>query len=178
MSQQSQQDGFNALMTQLDTPMSVVTTAAGGERAGCLIGFQTQCSIEPGRYNVWLSKANHTFRVALHADHLAVHFLSSQDRDLAELFGTFSGDDVDKFTRCQSTAGPSEIPLLTRCPNRLVLRRTSLLDEGGDHVCVVTEPVDVSYDGPFTPLRLSDVEDLVPGHSVEERPQPPTERDV
>jgi hypothetical protein len=41
---------------------------------------------------------------------------------------------------------------------------------------VVTEPVAATADGPFTPLRLSAVDDLAPGHEAEERPTPPTER--
>ena len=61
--------GFDALMAQLDQPLVVVTTAAGDERAGCVVGFHVQCSIEPRRVAVWLSKANHTFRVSLFASH-------------------------------------------------------------------------------------------------------------
>lgn len=171
-------DAFDALMERLDVPMSVVTASAGDERAGCLIGFQAQCSIHPRRYVVWLSKANHTYRVALRTDHLAIHFLDRADRDLAELFGTLSGDDVDKFARCQWQLGSAGVPLLSRCPNRMIVRRMTLLDDGSDHLSVVTEPVEVHGDGGFTPLRLSDVEDLVPGHTVDERPRPPTEREA
>jgi len=171
-------DRFDALMADLDVPMVVVTANDGEERAGCLVGFHAQCSIEPRRYVTWLSKANHTYRVGLHADHLAVHFLGAGDLDLAELFGTLSGDDVDKFARCAWEPGPSGVPLLTRCPNRLVSRRLTVLDEGSDHVCVVGEPVEIHADGALEPLRLSAVDHLVPGHTVDERPRPPTERDV
>ena len=66
--------------------------------------------------------------------------------------------------------------MLAACPHRLVVRRTVLVDEGGDHVCVVSEPVRAESSGRFTPLRLSDVADLEPGHEVEERPRPATER--
>lgn len=168
---------FDTVMASLDTAMSVVTTHAGGERAGCLIGFQAQCSIEPRRYVVWLSKANHTYRIALRAEHLAVHFLIEDDRDLAELFGALSGDDVDKFSRCGWTEGPGGVPVLDRCPNHLVARKVAVLDEGSDHVCVVVEPVAVHTSGAFRPLRLSQVADVDPGHGHEERPHPPTERD-
>ena len=51
-----------------------------------------------------------------------------------------------------------------------------MLDEGGDHVCVVTEPVEAATTGPFAPLRLSAVTDLHPGHDAADRPTPPTER--
>lgn len=167
---------FDSLMASRDAPMAIVTTCVDGERAGCLVGFHGQSSIEPRRYSVWLSKANHTFRVALHAEHLGVHLLTEADRDLAELFGTNSGDDVDKFALCDWGSTPEGVPALTRCPNMFVGRRTGLFDDGGDHVCFVTEPVVVLAAGAFVPLWLSDVDDLTPGHDVQERPSPPTER--
>jgi flavin reductase (DIM6/NTAB) family NADH-FMN oxidoreductase RutF len=167
---------FTRLVDSLDTPMVIVTAALAGERAGCLVGFHSQCSIDPERYSVWLSKANHTYRVAQLASELAVHFLTQDDHDLAELFGTKSGDDIDKFQFCATERGPHGVPLLARCPNRLIARRTSLLDDGGDHVSFVTEVVDAACPAPFVPLRLSDVQDLQPGHEARERPRPPTER--
>ena len=107
-----------------------------GERAGCLVGFHAQSAIDPRRYCVWLSKANHTYRVALRSTHLAVHFLTQDDVEVAEHFGTLTGDDVDKFAGLDVRTGPDGVPLLERCPNRLTLRRTVLMDEGGDHLCV------------------------------------------
>ncbi len=169
-------DAFDEIAASLDSPMAVVTTGAGDERAGCLIGFHAQTSINPRRYAVWLSKANYTLRLALHSEFLAVHFLTRDDRDLAELFGTLSGDDVDKFARCDWEPSDEGPPMLSRCPHRLLLRRTALLDEGGDHVCLVTEPLDALSSGRFTTLRLSDVGDLEPGHAAEERPTPSSVR--
>lgn len=169
-------DAFEAIMRSLDSHLVVVTTAVADERAGCLVGFHTQSSIDPHRYAVWLSKANHTYRVGLRATHLAVHFLTDGDRDLAERFGTLTGDTTDKFEGLAVEIGAGRAPVLRGCPHWLVLRRTALLDEGGDHVCVALEPVDGRSDGPFVPLRLSQVADLVPGHDSEERHSPPTER--
>ncbi len=167
---------FDEIMASLDAPLVVVTTAVDEERGGCLIGFHAQSSISPDRYTLWISKANHTYRLALRATHLAVHFLTADDLEVARLFGTTTGDDIDKFAHCEHETGPYGVPLLTGCPNRLVVRRTALLDEGGDHVCVATEALSASTSGRFTPLRLSDVDDLVPGHDADERPAPPTER--
>lgn len=169
-------DAFSRLMASLDAPMVVVTTAMDEERAGCLVGFHAQSSIDPGRYCLWLSKANHTYRVVLRSTHLAVHFLTEDDRPLAVHFGTRSGDDLDKFAEVDHELGEGGVPLLMALPNRLVVRRIALLDEGGDHVCVVTQPLQAEAGGPFRPLRLSDVDDLTPGHEVAERNDPPTER--
>ena len=90
-------EAFETLMGSADPPLIVLTTAAEGERAGCLVGFHAQSSITPPHYSVWLSKANHTYRVGLRAAHFAVHFLTAQDLALAERFGTLTGEDTDKF---------------------------------------------------------------------------------
>jgi flavin reductase (DIM6/NTAB) family NADH-FMN oxidoreductase RutF len=165
-------DGFDHLVAAADPTMVVVTTARGDERAGCLVGFHGQSSIEPRRYAVWLSRVNFTYRVARLASHVVVHFLTEGDRELAELFGAETGDDVDKFTRTPWTPGPGGVPLLDACPHRLVGRRITLLDEGGDHACFVSEPVRADSPGRFTPLRLSAVAGLYPGHEVDEDSPP------
>jgi len=160
---------FDDLMTRADATMVVVTAAYRGERGGCLVGFHAQCSIEPTRYAVWLSKANHTCRVALQATHLGVHFLAADDHDLASLFGERTGDEIDKFACCESATGPFDVPVLTGCDDRVVARRMTAMDDGSDHVCFVVEPVEVHRGTAATPLRLSDVSDLQPGHAAEER---------
>jgi flavin reductase (DIM6/NTAB) family NADH-FMN oxidoreductase RutF len=169
-------DSFNAIVSPLDPALIIVTAAEAGERAGCLVGFHAQSSMVPERYCVWLSKANHTYRVALHATHLAIHFLAAGDLALAELFGTRSGDSGDKFAGLRVSRGPGGTPVIDACPNRLVVRRTALLDEGGDHVCMITEPVAAHSGGPFEPLRTSQASHLVAGHPPWERRVPPTER--
>ena len=167
-------DAFDSVMASLDGPMAVVTTAVAGERAGCLVGFHAQSAIDPERYCVWLSKANHTYRVALRSTHLAVHFLTEGDLEVAEHFGTLTGDDVDKFEGMELNESVDGVPLLDRCPHRMVLTRVALLDEGGDHVCITGECVDAATTGGFSPLRLSQVEHLTPGHEADERADPPT----
>lgn len=172
----TEQAAFSDLVAQLDPAMAIVTTHCRKERAGCLIGFHAQCSIEPNRYVIWLSKANHTLRVGMHARYFAVHFLGQDDLELARLFGTTSGDDLDKFGSCGWSPGPGGVPLLAACPNRFTADRVALLDEGSDHVCLVLQPTDVSTAGNLRPLRLSQVGHLQPGHEAEERPRPTTER--
>ena len=98
---------FNTLMAALDSALIVVTTADERERAGCLVEFHGPSSIEPQRYCVWLSKANYTYRVALYASHLVIHFLTADDLPLAELFGTQTGDTVDKFAGLPVDPGPA-----------------------------------------------------------------------
>ena len=99
-------EAFEALMADLDQPSYVVTAADGDERAGCLVGFATQCSIEPLRFAVWLSKLNHTYRVARSSSGLVVHLLREGDAELARHFGGETGDEVDKFSGLDWSPGP------------------------------------------------------------------------
>ncbi len=162
---------FNELMGRLDNPMIVVTTASGRVRAGCLVGFHAQCGIDPPEYAVWLSKANHTYRVGALSDTFAVHFLGSGDRHLAELFGGTTGDNTDKFARCDWERGPDGVPVLSEVENRFVGRRVALLDAGADHVCLMLRPIDASV-GEDGLLWLGEVADLEAGHTAEERQRP------
>ena len=68
----------------------------------------------PQHYCVWLSKANHTYRVSLRARHFAVHFLTAEDLALAERFGTVSGEDTDKFEGLDVELDQHGVPLLRR----------------------------------------------------------------
>ncbi|TNM46164.1 flavin reductase, partial [Nocardioides albidus] len=125
------EDEFSALMARVDPALVVVTTAAEGHRAGCLVGFHTQSSIDPEHYCLWLSKANHTYRVGLRAARFGVHFLTRDDLPLAERFGTRTGEEVDKFAGLEVEAH-DDVPLLEACPNRILVERIALLDDGGD----------------------------------------------
>src|SRR5699024_8204126 len=112
---------LDALLESADAPLIVVTTAAAGERAGCLVGLHSQASISPQRYCFWLSKANHTYRVALRSEHFAVHFLTSIDEGLARLFGSRSGSETDKFAGLAITVTEAGVPLIADLPNRIIV---------------------------------------------------------
>ena len=156
---------MDKLTSELDHPMLIVTTAADGELSGCLVGFHSQCSIDPPRWAVWISKVNHTYGVAERANRLALHFPSVGDRDLAELFGEETGDAVDKFAGCDWTAGPDGVPLLDRVPNRIIGRVHDHVDDGGDHQLFVVDIDDMQHGGePLRALGFQAVRGFDPGH--------------
>lgn len=155
---------FDRFTEGLDYPVFVVTTTDGAERSGCLVGFSTQASIDPPRVLVCLSVQNHTHRVAERAELLAVHVLEEGQHELSELFGGETGDEVDKFARCDWRAGPGGVPLLDDCPQRVVgriLQRTPF----GDHTGYLLEPVQAGGDD-AAPLTLREVADVEPGHGA------------
>jgi flavin reductase (DIM6/NTAB) family NADH-FMN oxidoreductase RutF len=157
-------DEFDLFADGLDHPMLVVTVARDGERSGCLVGFATQCSIDPPRMLVCVSKANHTYRLARDADLVAVHVLGQDQHDLAELFGGETDDEVDKFTRCDWSDGPGGTALLAT-PRRLVGRVLARHDLG-DHVGLLLDPVSAERFDDRPPLTLTMVDDIDPGHPV------------
>src|SRR3954452_8382588 len=122
-------DPYDVLFQATDPALVIVTVTDGVERDGCLVGFHGQCSIEPLRYLLWLSKANRTYRVARRSDVLAVHVLSDRDEPLARRFGGLTGDEVDKFAGIDVLDGPQGVPLLVDCPHRMVVRRMAILDD-------------------------------------------------
>ncbi len=156
-------DDFTALTDELDYAMLIVTAASGDRRAGCLVGFSTQCSMDPLRYLVCLSRLNHTTAVASGAAVLAVHVVTTGARELAELFGTECGDETDKFNRCEWTPGPEGVPLLSGCADRFVGRVLARHDLG-DHVGFVLDVAEVSSGAPGPPLTFQQLRDLHPGH--------------
>ncbi len=165
-------DAFDRLVAALDPPMLIVTTATADTRAGCLVGFHSQCGIDPRRYVVWISRANRTHAVATHAEQFAVHVLDAGQHALAELFGGESGDDVDKFARCAWSEGPDGVPLLDLCPDRFVARRVSFTDVGADHTSLVLAPMTTEHGRPTTWLTVGKMTDVSAGHAPDEPRHP------
>jgi flavin reductase (DIM6/NTAB) family NADH-FMN oxidoreductase RutF len=153
---------FDEFLAGLDYPVFVVTAAYGAERAGCLVGFATQTSIDPPRLLVCLSEENHTTAVAARADVLAVHVLDDREHPLAERFGGETGDEMDKFAGLDWRPGPDGVPLLGECPRRLVGRILARIPLG-DHVGHLLAPLRVEAE-PTSPLTYQDVADVEAGH--------------
>jgi len=156
---------FTSLMGELDYPMFIVTTVgADGERAGCMIGFATQISIDPPRFLVGLSEKNRTYRVARRAEHLAVHFIPADGEDMAELFGSETGDDVDKFAQCAWHEGPAGLPILDDLPNWFAGRILERV-ERGDHQAIFLEPIAAEREADEQELTFHRAKRIEPGHA-------------
>ncbi len=159
----SEQSEFNRLMALLDYPMFIVTTAAGEQRAGCLVGFASQVSIHPPRFLAGLSVKNHTFRVATAADVLVVHLVPEDAGEVAVLFGGETGDDTDKFARCSWRPGPGGAPILTELENWFAGRVVRRFDFG-DHCGFVLEPIEGEAGSSRASLSFRRAKGISPGH--------------
>jgi flavin reductase (DIM6/NTAB) family NADH-FMN oxidoreductase RutF len=156
---------FETLVARLDYPIFIATTVADGDPFGCVVGFATQASIHPARFLVCISEKNRTYRALQGAGAMAVHVVPPDGRALVELFGSETGDDVDKFARCAWHEGPEGLPLLEACSSWFsgrILERHPL----GDHVGHLVEPfaAEAGEDDGFFPF--SEAKDLEPGHEA------------
>ena len=154
---------FQSIAGWIDYPMFIVTTAAGGERAGCLVGFATQASIAPPRFLACISDKNRTYRVALEASALAVHVVPAGREDVASVFGGETGDDANKFDEVDWRPGPDGLPLLTACRSWFagrILEHTVF----GDHVGFLLEPFAGEDGGDRSWFPFSRAKSIHPGH--------------
>jgi flavin reductase (DIM6/NTAB) family NADH-FMN oxidoreductase RutF len=161
----SAEQTFQKLVAQLDYPMFIATVATHEGRAGCLIGFATQCSIHPPRFLAGISDKNHTYRVAQRATAMGIHLVPENATELAELFGGETGDELDKFECCSWRPGPEGVPLLDDCPNRFVgriLERVAF----GDHPGMVLEPFFAEFEEADGQLNFHRARRIDPGHEA------------
>jgi len=157
---------FDQLVGELNYPMYIVTTAAGGTNTGCLVGFTSQVSIDPARFLVCLSEKNHTTAVAATATHLAVHLVRRDDQVLPDLFGEQTGDEIDKFAHCRWSIGPHSMPVLDDAAAWFIGRIERRIGFG-DHIGHLLEPFDVHFQPPLGPiLSFQDVHGMDPGHDA------------
>jgi flavin reductase (DIM6/NTAB) family NADH-FMN oxidoreductase RutF len=150
---------------KVDGPLLIVTTVAGGERSGCLVGYWTKCSVTPPRFLVCISKKNHTFGVAMKAKTVALHLIPKDEVEIVRLFGSETGDEVDKFSRCRWTPELEGVPILDTCPSHAICKVLDRTDVG-DHVALLAEPVEV-HDGPEDDIfthNMAGKHAIEPGH--------------
>ena len=148
---------------EADYPLYVVTAGVGDEVSGCLAGYITQSSLKPVRFLVCVSKVNHTFWVAERSKALAVHLLGSDQRDMASLFGEWSGDAIDKFRQLEWREGILGAPLLRDCAAWVegpIINRMST----GDHEAFLIAVRDGGPGPRPGRFMLSDASDFNPGH--------------
>lgn len=156
---------FDGIAATFDPPMFVVTAFDGDDRDGCLVGFATQCSIDPLRFLVCLSNKNRTTRIATNARRLVVHALRADQHAFAELFGGETADEVDKLAQVAWHEGPDGVPVLTGCDwfsGPVIARHPDF----GDHIGFVLEIDAAEQVSAGARLSLQAVQDVDAGHDA------------
>ena len=164
MSDEDTEKQFQRFVGGLDYPLFVVTAADGEERDGCIVGFTTQCSIDPPLFLVCLSNKNRTWRIAQAADALAVHVVPHDRRDLAELFGGETADESDKLSQIAWSEGPARAPLVDELTTRFVGAIKERHEFGGDHTAFLLAPIAADAPANEDELSFQEAKDIEPGH--------------
>jgi flavin reductase (DIM6/NTAB) family NADH-FMN oxidoreductase RutF len=157
---------LDSFFARTNYPILVVTTSDGEQDSGCLVGFATQCSIDPLRFLALISTGNHTYRVLNHSSSIAVHLLGQDQIDLAELFGEETGDMIDKFSQCKWERGTTGAPIIDGCASwfeGLVIDRFPC----GDHHGFLIEPLAGGGSPGKDLLMYSDVRGMKAGHPID-----------
>jgi flavin reductase (DIM6/NTAB) family NADH-FMN oxidoreductase RutF len=130
---------FAGITDGVDYPMFVVSAASGDDADACLVGFTTQCSIDPLRFVAFLSKQNHTYELARVASVLVVHRLRADQHEVAEHFGgTSERADPGKLSEWPWRPGPEGAPVIDDCD--WFAGRIEATFDGGDHTGFVLSP--------------------------------------
>ena len=156
-------DVADSVLSWLDYPMVLVTATDGRSQDGCLVGFHTQCSIEPLRYLVCLSQQNRTTEVVARAELLAVQFLGQEDEAVARIFGELTGDTTDKFTRCEWQRGPGGAPIVA-VHGGWICGPIVARQPAGDHTAFVIDVTDASPPCSRGQFGFQRAKHLEPGH--------------
>ena len=157
-------DALDAFFDVVDYPYYIATVRSpDGDMSGCLVGFVTQCSIDPPNFLVCISKVNHTLGVAERSPSMGLHLLGADQVALARVFGEETGDVVDKFAAVDWRLGTTGAPLLVDSAVSLeghVLGHFSV----GDHEAFLLRGVRAVRGGHRGLLTHRGSPPLTPGH--------------
>ena len=125
-------DLFRAAMSQIATPVVVVTAVSDERPHGTTVGAFTSLSLDPPMISVALDRQSELLAKLRGVERFGVNVLASDQQVLAT---TFSKKGLDKFVSVdwRPDAG---LPRLPGCAVWLVCRTGELVD-GGDHVVVL-----------------------------------------
>ncbi len=115
------------------TPVVLVTTAAKGQTNIITLAWAgVVCSI-PLMIGLAIRPSRHSHSLLLDTPELVINLPRADQVEAADICGTSSGRDTDKFARTGWTAVPGEevaAPLIDECPINLECRVTQRLELG------------------------------------------------
>ncbi|MEU5783435.1 flavin reductase family protein [Micromonospora lupini] len=140
-------DTFRALLRRQAASVTVIT-AAGDPPVGFTATSFTSVSLRPPLVSFCLARSSSSWPTVAGAEHVAVHLLGADQREVARTFAT-SG--IDRFAAHSGwRPGPYGVPLLDE-PVAWLLCRVTERVLAGDHAIVLAEPV-TSGHGDGAPL--------------------------
>jgi flavin reductase (DIM6/NTAB) family NADH-FMN oxidoreductase RutF len=126
-----------------------IITAHGARPAGFTSTSLTSVAVDPPLISFNIAIRSSSWQVIAEAEHVGVHFLAEEQRELA---ATFSRRGADRFAPPTSWhEGPGRVPLLNGVLGWLVCRTVARVP-AGDHHIVIAEVIAGSDSGRGRPL--------------------------
>jgi flavin reductase (NADH) len=141
---------FRSLMSDFPSGVSVVTTSDGGRPYGMTCSSLCSVTVTPATLLVCLRAESTTLAAVLRQGTFALNLLHSGSQSVAERFGSGAGEP-DRFDLVRWHPGTGG-PHLTEDAHAIADCRVSRTMNGGSHLVVLAEVVQVSQWGERSPL--------------------------
>jgi flavin reductase (DIM6/NTAB) family NADH-FMN oxidoreductase RutF len=135
-------------LSNISHPVAIITTRSGEKINGMTAAWVAQTSIDPPIVYVSISPLRYTWEMVDGSDHFGVSLLGYGQEEIAEIFGTTSGRDRDKFgiLGIEPFIALKDIPLIPSSVVAFVSKKIKCV-EIGDHYAVFGEVVE-AWKGP------------------------------
>ncbi len=140
---------LRTVMRQWATGVALVTVGRQGYAHGMTVNSFVSISLEPPLILVSMERSARTHHIALEERRFAVVILSTDQRDLSEIFAGRTPDEGDRFKSMETELTPSGIPVPR---NTLAVLDCAIEEtiEAGTHTVFIArvEHAEVSGDSP------------------------------
>ncbi len=126
---------YRAVMRNLVSGVTVVTTTADGRRYGMTATSFTSVSLDPMLVQVCLQKSSRTHGAMRRSRRLGISILAAGQEEVAR---RFSSHATDAFEGCEIVPGDTGLPLISGAIGHLEGRIVQEF-EGGDHTIFLAE---------------------------------------
>jgi flavin reductase (DIM6/NTAB) family NADH-FMN oxidoreductase RutF len=131
--------------------VSIVTSSKRGEVNGLTVAWMTQASFNPPLVIVSIGKERYTREFIDESKVFAINILSEKQKDLAKLFGLYSGRTINKFSKVEYETRKTGAPILKDCLAYLDCKVHKSI-EVGDHIIYIGEILEAKIKSDEKPL--------------------------
>ncbi|MDB4512111.1 flavin reductase [Arenicella sp.] len=140
---------FRRALAQFPTGVTIITaTTDGGESIGVTASSFNSVSVDPPLVLWSVDKSAHSASIMRDAKHFAVNVLSKAQVDMSN---RFAGRGEDKFSGVDYKVNEYGSPLFAGCAAQYECKTWNVY-EGGDHLIIVGEVLNYSYQEGMSPL--------------------------
>ncbi|MBS7657655.1 MAG: flavin reductase family protein [Candidatus Bathyarchaeia archaeon] len=139
------------VLEKIVNAVTIVTSKKGKEINGLTVAWVTQVSFNPPLVIVSIGKERYTREFIDASKVFAINILSENQKDLAKLFGFYSGRNKNKFDGVDYEIKKSGSPILKNCAAYLDCKVIKAI-EVGDHIIYVGEILEAGIKSNEKPL--------------------------